>query len=221
MCNPDCSIEYVDAGLEFFDVTNPTGNQLPIVTAEQDLGTIGIRAIRDNNGACSALLTGPQTIDLSFDCISEPDAPYSSNVCQVPFAGIGISGNAQGTQSGSVTLNFNNAGEATLANQQYADAGRLALSASATVQGVNFGSGVAKLNSVPASLQIADAANDPQVAGAGFELSIEALGQNGSLLPGYQPGQLQMAVQRVQPSGAGNGRWLRVVVFYSVIIFRL
>lgn len=204
VCNPDCSIEFVNAGLEFFDVNNPSNTQLPIVTAEQDLGVIGIRAVRDNNGACGPLLSGQQTVNLTYDCISEPDAPYSSDTCQVPFAGIGLNANAQGSQSGALTLNFDNAGEARLVNQQYADAGRLALSVSANVQGVSFGSGVAKLNSVPASLQVTESANDPQVAGDGFEFGIEALGQNGAVLPNYQAGQLQLAVQRTQPTGAGN-----------------
>ena len=49
-CSPDCSIDFVNAGFEFFDNNNPSVSILPTLIAESDLGPIGIRAVENQNG---------------------------------------------------------------------------------------------------------------------------------------------------------------------------
>ncbi|MBT0586880.1 LamG domain-containing protein [Alteromonas oceanisediminis] len=217
-CVPDCTIDFVDAGFEFFDSATPSSSVLPDVIAESDLGRVGIRAIQSVGGECSPLLTGAESIDLSFDCVTESDASYSTDQCTAPFAGIPVSGDGSGVTTGPLNLTFNGAGEASLSGFQYADAGRVALVVSDVIDGKTISSGRAFLDSVPARLLLSSESSDPQVAGeifpqvAGetFALTVEALGQNGTRLPGYQPANLHMSVQRVEPASSTVESGLRV-----------
>lgn len=205
-CNPDCTIEFVNAGFEFFDTGNASSTELPTIIAETDLGGIGIRALQDNNGVCGALLDGPQSVNLNYDCVTTNDASYSPNQCRRPFAGIPVNGGGTGLSSGSVNVTFNSDGEAPLTGYSYADAGRLEVNVSAVVNGVTVESGSAYVDSVPASLLLASNASSPEIAGEEFDLSIAAVGALGSTLPGYQPADLQMSLQRLNPvSSSVNG----------------
>ena len=198
-CNPDCTVNFVNAGFEFFDTTNPASTSLPAIIAESDLGRVGIRALQDNNGVCGPLLEGPQNINLSYDCVSTADAPYSPNQCRANFAGIAVQGTGLAASSGTVNVEFNSDGEASLADYQYADAGRLSLNVSAVVDNVTVESGTTFLDSVPQQLTLASSAGNPQTAGEQFDLSITAIGALGSILPGYQPADMQMLLQRQSP----------------------
>lgn len=205
-CNPDCNIEFVNAGFEFFDRLNTSSTGLPTIVAENDLNRVGIRALQNENGVCGPLLSGNQTINLNYDCVTTSDAPYSPNQCRRDFADIAITNSGAGINSGTVNVSFNNQGEASLAGFSYADSGRLAISVDAVVDGVTIDSGSATLDSVPASLSLAANANDPHIAGDPFELSITAIGANGSALPGYQPADMQMSLQRLLPANSNvNG----------------
>ncbi|WP_100657726.1 LamG domain-containing protein [Alteromonas flava] len=208
-CDPDCTIDFVDAGFEFFNVNQPASTVLPAVIAESDLGVVGIRAIENQDGVCSPLLSGTHNVQLSFDCLSAVDAPYSSNQCRVPFAGVGVVGTGAGVNSGTVPLTFDSNGEATLTGYQYADAGRVALTAAATIDGVNIRSGSTQLDSVPARIVTSHSAGDPHVAGESFTLSLSALGANNGVLPSYQPGQLQFDLERLSPLGSAVDGALR------------
>ncbi|WP_100643542.1 LamG domain-containing protein [Alteromonas facilis] len=199
VCDPDCTIDFVDAGFEFFNVNQFGNSDLPAVIAESDLGVIGIRAIENRNGECSALLSGTHTVNFGYDCVTTADALYSTNQCRVPFAGIPLSGGGTGVNSGTMNLTFDADGEARLSGKQYADAGRLNLSVSANIDGANITSGNTPFDSIPDQLQISSTASDPQVAGEPFSLTFAALGANGSLLPSYQPSQFQLDVQRTSP----------------------
>ncbi|TPV57319.1 LamG domain-containing protein [Aestuariibacter sp. GS-14] len=201
-CTNNCVINFVNAGFEFYDTANPYQTALPDLIAESDLGRIGLRAVQNNAGVCKALLNGQQSVTLGYDCVSDNTASYSPDQCSVPFAGIPVSGNGLGENSAAVTLTFNNNGEASLAGRSYADAGRLALSATATISGTTISSGTSQFDSVPAQLQATVDAATVNRAGAGHNLSIKALGANGSTLPGYAPGSLQLAVIRLLPVSA-------------------
>ncbi|MDM7859134.1 LamG domain-containing protein [Alteromonas sp. ASW11-36] len=199
-CNPDCSIEFVDAGFEFFNVNQPASSVLDPVIAESDLGGIGIRAVQNQNGVCGPLLQGSQTVSLEYECVSTADAPYSTNQCAVPFAGVAVNGDGSGSNAGNLQLQFDSNGETTLTGYQYADAGRLAVAISAVVQGINISSGATVVDSVPAALSVTSDVADPHTAGESFNLNISALGANGTALPSYSPGQLQMSLQRLSPA---------------------
>jgi len=203
-CSANCSINFVNAGLAFYDALAPYQASLPDLVAESDLGRIGLRAVRDNSGVCEALLTGAQNINLTYDCI-DGGTSYSQDQCSVPFAGVAVSGDGSTDNSGTVSVTFNQNGEATLSGYRYADAGKVALQASANIAGVALDSGNVQFNSIPAALVLASTAASPQVAGADFELAIQAVGASGSVLPGYSPGLLQMRLARLTPQSGSAG----------------
>lgn len=199
-CNQGCDIDFVDAGFQFFNASAPYSTSLPDVVAESSMSAIGLRAVSSNNGVCSALLTGEQTVTLGFDCVSSSDTDYSADQCQVPFAGVSVQGDGSGTSSGSVTLTFNASGEATFAGYQYADAGRVALTASASIDDVAITSGSTTLDSIPDSLQLSSNLTSPSAAGGYFTLSISAQGAAGNVLPGYQGNTMQALFTRNLPT---------------------
>ncbi|PRO74550.1 hypothetical protein C6Y40_05425 [Alteromonas alba] len=215
-CSANCSINFVNAGFEFYDALSPYRSTLPDLIAESDLGRIGLRVVRDNSGVCEALLTGSQNINLTYDCI-DGGTSYSTDQCSVPFAGVPVSGDGSTDNSGTVSVTFNQNGEASLRGYHYADAGKIALQASANIAGVALDSGNAQFNSIPAALELASTAATPQVAGADFELAIKAVGAAGSVLPGYSPGLLQMSLTRITPQSA-RARETRLKVSDSQIL---
>jgi MSHA biogenesis protein MshQ len=198
-----CELDFVSAGFEFIGAT-VADKTLPDQISETNFSNVNLRAVRDSSGVCEALLEGPQNIDLSYNC-TDP------NICKTPFAGIAIAGDGSGTQTDSVSLTFNASGVASFDNLDYADAGRLSLSAEAVIDGVTITSGDASIDVYPASLalEITPASliyndvsdTDTYTAGAGFTLTITAYGAVGSdPLPNYQPGNFQFLLTRNEPS---------------------
>ena len=206
ICTNNCDIDFVAAGLVFFD-TATSASLLPDTVAQTDLGRVGLWAAKDEGGVCKALLNGPRTIDFSYTCTSDAQAPYSSAQCQVPFAGVPVSGDGSGANSGQLTLTFDDEGKASFAGYQYADAGRLLLTASAEIDQTPFNSGTATFDSIPASLLFEPTMSTPQAAGAPFTIAISALGAQGAVLPGYQAGQLQANLTRLTPADGVDGLW--------------
>ncbi|GGF82923.1 hypothetical protein GCM10011338_39000 [Alteromonas lipolytica] len=200
-CTTDCNIDFVNAGFEFYDTAAPYSQALPDIIAESDLGRIGLRAVQNNAGVCQALLTGPQSVNLGFDCI-DGGTGYSTDTCRVPLGSIPVAGAGSGVNTSSVVLTFNVNGETSLSGMRYADAGRVALSASAMVNGVTIESGSNQFDSIPARINLGATAAYPQVAGAEFSVSMTALGANNSVLPGYSPGTMQMNFTRVAPTSS-------------------
>lgn len=197
-CIDNCLINFVNAGFEFFDTANPYQTALPDIVAESDLGRVGLRAVQNNAGVCEALLTGQQSVTLGYNCMSDT-ASYSPDQCSVPFAGVPVSGDGTGENSAAVTLTFDSNGETSLSGRSYADAGRLSISATATISNTTISSGTNQLDSVPAQIQVSTDATAVSTAGTEHTLTITALGANGGSLPGYNPGDLQMAVTRQLP----------------------
>ena len=208
-CTQGCEINFVDAGFTFFDAGSADNSTtLPDVIAQDSLARIGLRALKDNAGVCEVLVSGEQEVDVSFDCV-QSGAAYSPNQCKVPFAGIVVSGDGTGASSGTLTLTFDDQGRATFAGLQYSDAGRLSLSAAATIDGAAITSGSTTLDSIPAALVLTTDDTAVYPAGAEFSLSIHAVGSQGAVLPGYSPGNLQARLRRQVPSdaNAADGQW--------------
>jgi hypothetical protein len=216
-CSPSCSIDFSSAGLAFFN-TQTNASILPTQIAQAPLSDIGIQAVQDNNGECSALVSGNQSVTLGFDCIAPVGAMYSPNICRVPFAGIPVQGDGSGTSTGNITLTFDSNGEASLAGFSYADAGRLSLTASTVADGIEFTAGQSTVDVIPAQLELnAQQLGTPKtVAGENFTLNVRAVGALGDQLPGYQPGQLQFALTRDVPSTGGEEGVLNITSGFSV-----
>jgi MSHA biogenesis protein MshQ len=203
--NETCEIEFVDAGFEFIGATI-SDKTLPDQLAESQFSNVKLRSVQDNNGVCQAALTGSHTITLGYNC----DSPA---ICLTSLAGIAIS-DASGESSGNITLNFGTDGIASLQALNYADAGRLALSAQANVDGAQILKGTALVDVYPASLGLSvspaalvysgPADTSKFIAGEPFELIISAYGLAGRLLPNYQAEQMQLKAQRTYPTLAGS-----------------
>lgn len=191
-----CDLEYAEAGFELYgsNIGIAVGDQ----TAEVEFTDVNLRAVKDSNGVCVAALQGPQTITLGYDCL-EP------NQCQRPFSGIDGS-LATGKTTGSLNVEFDANGHAQLTGLTYADAGKLAISVSATIGGVNYTERVANLVVKPASLHLAKGASfaSPPIAGANNPIEVTALGALGAMLPNYRAGDMQVNGQRTQPTSVDH-----------------
>jgi MSHA biogenesis protein MshQ len=200
-----CTMEFVDAGFEFIGAT-VNDKSLTDQLAETQFSNVQLRSVQNNNGVCQAALTGNQTVTLGYNCDS-PDK------CLTSLAGIAIS-NPNGENTGDITLNFSSAGIASLAVLNYADAGRLTLSAQANIDGATLlkGTGLVDvypaslgLNVTPTSLEYTGVADTSTfTAGEPFEFKIGAFGAAGNLLPNYQPERMQLKVSRTYPVASGT-----------------
>jgi hypothetical protein len=200
-----CDIGFVDAGFEFVGAT-VSEKLLPDQLAETAFTKVQLRAVQNNNGVCQAALSGNKTITFGYDC----DSP---NTCLTSLAGIAIT-NANGENTGALNLVFDSVGLASLSSLNYADAGRLKLSAQTSLNNGQILRGIGLIDVYPAYLQsqvsplslVASDINDSgkYTAGQTFELLIGAYGYAGNLLPNYQAEGLQLEVQRLAPLAAGT-----------------
>lgn len=200
-----CSIDFVDAGFEFIGAT-VNNKVLTDQLAETHFSNVNLRAVQNDNGVCKAALTGTKSITFAYDC----EAP---NACLTTLAGIAITA-PEGENSGTLNLQFNNNGIASLSSLNYADAGRLTLSAQLTLNNAQILKGYGWVDVYPAYLhtQVAPASlssiggsdTASYTAGQAFELQIGAYGALNNLLPNYQAEQLQLEVQRLAPLAAGT-----------------
>ncbi|MBO1255837.1 hypothetical protein J3L16_09095 [Alteromonas sp. 5E99-2] len=199
--DPNCELTFRNAGFVFVDRFNGLSTSLPDILAESSLNRLGIRAVEDDEGVCVGALTGQQNVTLSYDCVTT-GAPYSTNVCRVPFANVPVN-NATGESSGVVSLNFDSNGVASLEGT-YNDAGRLAISASGDYPDFSIDTGGSSLfDSIPAGLVISENTSSPHIAGVPFTISIHALGDVGnSPLPSYSSSDLQYTYERLAPSSS-------------------
>jgi MSHA biogenesis protein MshQ len=200
-----CDIAFVDAGFEFIGQTI-NDKVLPDQLAETAFNNVQLRAVQNDNGVCKVALTGNQSIIFGYDC----DTP---NVCLKPLAGIAIN-NASAENVDTLNLNFDSNGIASLSSLNYADAGRLKLSAQITLNNAQILKGSALVDVYPAYLQtqvlpislISSGSADTGTftAGQTFEFEIGAHGALGNVLPNYQAEQLKLEVQRLAPLEAGS-----------------
>jgi MSHA biogenesis protein MshQ len=203
-----CDITFSNDGFEIYGAS--IGDLLSDQLAASNFLNVNLRAVRSNNNVCEALLAGTQDIDLTYDC----DSP---NQCLTPLSGISIMGDGTGGNTGSIEVEFNDQGVASLAVLNYPDAGRLTLSIQAEVEGVTVtNSDNETVDVYPSYLQLAveqsellyanSGEQNNYVAGLPFNVSIGAYGINDALLPNYQAENPQLKVNRAQPDSSGvNG----------------
>ncbi|MFT4807201.1 MAG: MSHA biogenesis protein MshQ [Paraglaciecola sp.] len=204
--NETCSVAFSDDGFELYGEN--TGDTLPDQLAANNFQNVNLRAVRSNNNVCEALLEGTQNVDLTYDCNS-PDT------CITPLNGISITGDGSGGNTGSIEVEFNDQGVASLALLNYPDAGRLILSIEAEVEGVSItNSDNEAVDVYPSYLQMTveeseliygnSGEQNNYVAAEPFNFSIGAYGVNDVLLPNYQTENPQLKVTRIQPASTGS-----------------
>lgn len=191
-----CQVNFVDSGL----LLTADAKQ----TAESNFTGVSLRAIRrdDNSGACAAAIAGRRSVDFSYGCIN----PAS---CKTPLNIGSASINATGQASGSNTIDitFGADGIAKLPAINFADAGRLQLSASTRINNASLSSNSVSLDVVPDRLAISTPdLPHPAVAGDDFSLRLVALGKHGAELANYQPGRLAQDTRLVSPLGGHLGQ---------------
>jgi hypothetical protein len=122
---------------------------------------------------------------------------YTPTRCNVPFAGIPLSGGAQ--QSGTLNLSFDANGESDFSAYSFNDASLLELTASAVVNDASLTPTSVQLNVVPAYLSMSTTHSGLITAGINIPLTVAAYGSANTVLPGYQSNLLQVSAQRIIP----------------------
>jgi hypothetical protein len=199
--NETCNIDFVAAGFELFGEN--IGDSLADQLAENTFNNVNLRAVKDDgSGVCVALLDdGLRGVDLSFNCTDPAICKTDLYHDNIPLTEL---------VAETISLDFSG-GIASLGALNYADAGRLQLSASAVIDGATITSGSAQVDVLPASLALdisptsiiytGATDTDTYSAGESFNFSISAYGTAGTnVLPNYQPGSLQLKLSRNQPS---------------------
>ncbi len=193
-----CDITFSNDGFEFFGSTTAI-KTLGDQEAETSFSNVNIRAVRDDGGVCRPLLEGPQDITFIYNC----DDPAT---CLTPLGGIPINGIPSGDQNGTLSVTFAADGTAPLSMLNYADAGRLALTVAAEIDGVTVTSGTATVEVYPTSLKLDVSPislldnSSNYTAGEPFTFTIGAYGALGSLLPNYEAGASELKVEREAPN---------------------
>ncbi|MBO9489264.1 hypothetical protein J7384_02695 [Endozoicomonas sp. G2_1] len=194
--NESCEVSFADTAL-LLDV----GSQQ---VAESTFTGVRLRAVErnSNTGACGAALSGQQNVNVSYSCSNPGQCRTSLNVGSTVINGVRQTGNTTAV----IPMTFNNNGEASVPSISFADAGRIAISASVNANNVNLTSSTVGVDVIPDRLVISapNFAAAP-VAGQSFELRLAALGANGRELPNYLPANIETQESLVQPVGGRAG----------------
>lgn len=182
-----CAIAYSNAGFDIFGST--IGVSIEDQIAGRTFSDVNVRAVKDDEGVCVALLQGSQDITLTRSCVDP-------GVCKTPLQ----YGATDINNSASVNVVFDENGIASLSELVYFDAGRINLAANAVIDGATITSGNEDIVVYPARLSIAaDDTNDSK-AGENFTFNVRALALDGTtVLPNYSPGELQFYLRRRAP----------------------
>jgi MSHA biogenesis protein MshQ len=133
LAGDDPPLDFRDTGFRFYadGVANSIGTQIAGKESNiaPDSQLLTLRAVQTNTDtmACEARLTGPQTIDMAFECIT-PTTCQTNNGVQI--SGIAIADNPLGGVASyiPVTLDFGATGTAAF-TLNYADVGQISLHA--------------------------------------------------------------------------------------------
>ena len=201
-----CDMSFSNDGFEIYGAN--IGDSLSDQLAASNFLNVNVRAVRNIDNVCEALLVGPQEIALSYDC----DAP---DKCLTSLNDINIVGDGTGENTGNIEVEFSDKGVASLGLLNYADAGRITLRVAAYIEGVTFDNSDQEpvdvypsyldLSVVETELLYTGTGNQNNyVAGENFTFVIGAYGINNELLPNYQAENPQLKVQRISPSTSGE-----------------
>lgn len=198
-----CRIDFITAGLQFYNPAQPFSTSLGPKTAATDY-QVGLRAVETNlqTGACQARVFGNQTINLDFSCAD----PVSCVVGQhMLVTGMGEPRRIEATDntigerySGTLPVTFNEDGQTTFLIN-YSDAGSIRLGASlnlpqtGTQPAVTLTGRSSPLVSVPATLALLAPAQGSSfdhnvgrfIAGEPFTLQVEARNASGQVTPNF------------------------------------
>ncbi|WP_158525316.1 LamG domain-containing protein [Glaciecola sp. KUL10] len=198
-CSNGCDIDFSDAGFRFIDsVTGNILSQPHTLVAQTNMSGIAIQAVKNDAGVCAPVLSGSQSVDISYTCDDSGVYTYSPGVCVSPFAGVPVSGAS--TSSGSINMTFNSSSTATFAGYSYADVGRLQIRVSSIIDGADISAAELTLHSIPESLSVNATTSNPIIADEPFSFEVSALGALGDVMPSYQANQLQTDFRRIAPT---------------------
>lgn len=218
-----CDIVFTNTGFKFYGdgTVDNIGNQIAAKPSNVAPGnqSITLRAIQTNpaTGRCDALITNSSAnIGFAYQC----NSPSS---CAIPTNAMAINGSQTVDQVTSgytaINVNFDATGTGTL-NLNYIDAGQITLLANAdlavgsTTVNVQGNSNLfwVRPEKLIVTAQSAgthlnnntDAGLPRHKAGANFSLVVSALNVAGNVTPNYSPGQIQFLLNRTGPSSGGS-----------------
>ena len=205
-CTNNCQIEFVNAGLQIYENRPGTYtsdaslvNQMTAIgrVAGMPLNDIYMRAVRDNNGVCEALLAGEQDVAISHSC--EGKGPLGLiNGCAVPFGNLPINRNVR-YKTSTTTMTFDENAVTNFGNFSFADVADVKFRASMKVDGAVLESNTMFIEFTPDGIQLSNDIVGDHVAGDPFLFRIKAYGYNNIELPSYQPDNMTLYAERVAP----------------------
>lgn len=206
-CTNGCNINFVNAGLQIYadqatdygsDASLPQQITAQGMVAGASMSHINMRAVRDNNGVCEALVTGTKEVNLTYACYQYDQSGNPVQGCAVPFGALPLN-----TQAGYVTratnMLFNNAAQTDFGNFSLPDATHFTLKAQLNVDGAILQSNQLNVEFTPQKITLSHNITNNHIAGLPFNFSIVGYGANDILLPSYNPQQLTVYASRIAP----------------------
>lgn len=208
-----CDMSFADAGFRFlYGASNSTiiANQIAGNSFAEDLK---LQAVENVNGVCTGLFSGNVTVELA----QQSNAPGDMSTLDFLLDGSAIAKNASATVASysSRTLNFGADSIATLTNPIYQDAGQISLHARYQSAGVNLSGSSNQFWVRPDKFVLSAQSGGSDIngstadsgtkhkAGAAFVLTVTAVNSSGVTTPNYQPGQIQLSLERTGPTAGG------------------
>lgn len=208
-----CDITFKDAGFRFLDATNNStiiNNQIAGIPFPEG---IKIQAVENDSGVCKGIFNSDQRVQLAQENVN----PGGSSGLYFEVSGNQIAKYVNNNTT-EISLSFDSDSSAILPNALYSDAGQIRIRAfydsnNIQLEGTSSSFWVAPANLVLSAeksgviLNGADANSSvTQAAGDVFDFQIQAM--NGAspaqITQNYQPGQIQLSVQRVLPNHIGS-----------------
>jgi MSHA biogenesis protein MshQ len=192
----DCQINFVEVGLELSWAAAAPQADIPSQLSQQAFAEelyVGLAQA----DTCEADLEG-QELELALKCVD----PASCNNNMLLVNG-SVTGNPADYISTGVT--FNDQGIAVIPQEwlRYDDAGLVQLEVRNSQQNAFGLSNTFVVK--PTQLLLSANNSNPHIAGADFNLNVQAVGENGQVTPNYQPGDFQMQFERAAPAAGVEG----------------
>ena len=207
-CENGCAIEFVNAGLQIYADQAPQFSSNEALRrhifatghiAGAAMSHIKMRAVRDNNGVCEAIIEGTQPVELGYACHQYDALGQTVKGCKVPFGNLPLNTNAT-TINATTNMVFDEEAQTHFGDFALPDATNMSLNATLNVDGAVLQSNTLQVEFTPKGIQLSHDVTHNHVAGTPFNFSIIGYGENNIELPSYNPQRLEVYANRVAPT---------------------
>ena len=212
--NSSCDITFADAGFKFLSGTT-NSSTIPNQTAGVPFSeSVKIQAVENDNGVCSALFDGDQTVKLSQENVN----PSGTSGLNFQVSGTSIAKHTSSSSGTNITLNFGANSIATIPSAVYLDAGQIRLHANYDQNDIQLTGTSNNFWVAPASLIVTahsgtnslngNSAISNTIHSAAEDFNLKIVAYNGAtpaaITQNYEAVQPQFKLKRVLPNNAGS-----------------